>query len=426
VSTSSHALTRCYLSFLASSLVFATAAAQAAQGTLSPERLKRVNEMAERAIAAGEITGAVTLVVQNGRIVHQQAHGVMDKDSKKPVRTDTYFRIASMTKPVTAVAIMMMVEEGKVRLTDPVSRFLPSFKDQTVAVLKPPPPPGPPGSLPPLPPPPGTPPDHYTVPAERDITVFDLLTHTSGLMSGPIGNAAGDAAFQKRREVGLKWVDDLGRTPLEFQPGSRWTYSPVAGFDVLARIVEIASGQDFNTFLRERLFAPLGMKETFFWPTEAQRERLATVYDMRRDGQLEPRPDPDSMASPVYSGGGGGLISTAESYARFGMMLANGGELNGRRILGRRAVELLRSVHIPDTLPGREPGEAFGLSVRVIADPAKRRSLLSAGSFGWSGAYGTHFWVDPEEKIVAVFLTQRWGFHPENDFETAVMQALVD
>src|SRR5690606_20603037 len=122
--------------------------------------------MAERAIAAGEITGAVTLVVQNGRIVHQQAHGVMDKDSKKPVRTDTYFRIASMTKPVTAVAIMMMVEEGKVRLTDPVSRFLPSFKDQTVAVLKPPPPPGPPGSLPPLPPPPGTPPDHYTVPAE--------------------------------------------------------------------------------------------------------------------------------------------------------------------------------------------------------------------------------------------------------------------
>lgn len=392
--------------------------AAAHASSFSPERLQRVDQFVERAIEAGEIAGAVTLVAHNGRIVHHKAHGLMDKESGKPMRTDTFFRIASMTKPVAGVALMMMIEEGKVRLNDPVSRFLPSFRNQMVAVPRARSAPGQP--------------DFYTVPAEREVTVFDLVTHTSGVMSGPISNAAGNKAYESRNTVGLKWVDELGTTPLEFQPGSRWAYSPFAGMNVVARIVEIASGQDFNTFTRERIFKPLGMKETFYWPTDEQRARLATVYERSgNQGELRVLANPDIMSSPVYFSGSGGLMTTAENYARFAMMLANGGELNGRRILGERSVEMLRSVHIPDTVPGRRPGEGFGLSVRVVTNPVVRRTLVSEGSFGWSGAYGTHFWVDPKEKIVAIFMTQRWGLPPASDFpgvdfETAVMQALVD
>ncbi|MEO6367497.1 MAG: serine hydrolase domain-containing protein, partial [Steroidobacteraceae bacterium] len=317
-----------------------------------------------------------------------------------------------------ATALLMMVEEGKVRLTDPVSRFIPSFRDMQVAVPRAPRQ-GPPvaGQPAPL--------NYYTVPAEREITVLDLLTHTSGLMSGPNGNAAGNAAFIKRHDIGLKWVEELGATPLEFQPGARWAYSAVAGIDVIAHIVEITSGQNFRDFLQQRVFQPLGMKETFYWPTAAQRARLVTAYVQSPTG-LTPNTDPDSMSGEKYFGGGGGLMSTAESYARFAMMLANGGELNGVRILSPASVALMGSKIIPDTLPGRQPGEGYGLGVRFVNDRAARRTLVSTGSFGWSGAYGTHFWVDPEKKLVAILMLQTPGQARTGDFETAVMQALLD
>ncbi|HEV7632140.1 MAG TPA: serine hydrolase domain-containing protein [Steroidobacteraceae bacterium] len=393
--------------------------ASPAQAGFSAERLQRVDQFIERTMQAGEISGGVTLIARNGRIVYLHAQGVMDLQSKKPMQKDSIFRLASMTKPVAATALMMMVEEGKVRLTDPVSRFLPSFRDMKVAVARPAPP-GPP-------PAPGTPaaPNFYTVPADRPITVLDLLTHTSGLMSGPIGNAAGNAAFQKRHDIGLKWVEDLSATPLEFQPGTRWSYSAVAGIDLIAHIVEIASGQDFREFLQQRLFQPLGMKETFYWPSAAQRARLVTAYDLRA-GSLTPNTDPDSMSGEKYSGGGGGLMSTAESYARFAMMLANGGELNGVRILSPASVALMGSKIIPDTLPGRQPGEGYGLGVRFVNDRSARRTLVGTGSFGWSGAYGTHFWVDPEKKLVAILMLQTPGQPRTGDFETAVMQALME
>jgi CubicO group peptidase (beta-lactamase class C family) len=351
---------------------------------------------------------------------------------------DAIFRIASMSKPVGSVAILMLIEQGKVRLSDPVSRFIPSYRDMHVAVEQPPRPAFGPGSGPPPSGPPaaaapgpgagpggfgGPPPEFYTVPATRDITILDLLTHTSGLMSGAMSNSVTRPAFQARHEKGVAYTEEVGAAPLEFQPGARWAYSAVGGFDVLSRVVEIVSGQSFSDFTRARIFGPLGMNDTTFWPTPAQRARLVTSY-IRRNNELVPRDDPDDMSGDRYFSAAGGVMTTARDYAQFAMMLANGGELNGRRILSRRSVELMGSVFIPDTLQGRRAGEGFGLGVRVITDPARRGTWLSEGSFGWDGVYGTRFWVDPKENLVGIILTQTTVVPLLNDFETAVMQAV--
>ena len=263
------------------------------------------------------------------------------------------------------------------------------------------------------------------MPAARELTVLDLLTHTSGVMSGRMSNSVGQPASAKRHDEGLKWTEAIADAPLEFQPGSRWSYSALAGFDVLSHIVEIASGQGFDKFLAERLFQPLAMQDAFFWPSAAQRARLATVYQ-RRDGALVQSENPDSMSSPKYFSGAGGLMTNAETYAQFGMMLANRGALNGHQILSPRSVELMGSAFIPDTLPGRQPGEGYGLGVRVMTDPVARGTYLSKGSFGWSGVYGTHFWVDPEKNLVGVLLAQTSSRTLLSDFENAVLQAVVE
>jgi CubicO group peptidase (beta-lactamase class C family) len=202
-------------------------------------------------------------------------------------------------------------------------------------------------------------------------------------------------------------------------------YSASDGFDVLARVVEVASGMPLNQFLQQRLFGPLEMTETSHWPTDAQMPRLVTAYTFT-DGKMVKNQNSMSMSSKVYFAGGGGLVSTVDDYARFAQMLANGGELNGKRVLGTRTVQLMSSVHIPSTLPGRNAGEAFGLSVRVIEDAVRGDFRLSNGSFGWSGAYGTHFWVDPKEQIVAVMMIQTPIREMRPEFENAVMQAIIE
>ncbi len=199
----------------------------------------------------------------------------------------------------------------------------------------------------------------------------------------------------------------------------------MAGFDVLSHVVEIASGKSFEDFINERIFKPVGAKDIFFWPSPAQRERLVASYIKGPNG-LTAREDPDAMSSEVYFSGAGGLMATAESYARFGMMLANQGEANGVRLLAPRTVELMGSAFIPDTLPGRNPGEGYGLSVRSVSDPVARRTPVSKGTFGWSGAYGTHFFVDPEKKLVGVLMIQTPIIQMRDDFENAVMQAVID
>jgi CubicO group peptidase (beta-lactamase class C family) len=384
---------------------------------MSSERLKRISQMVQRRIDAGDMTGAVTIVARKGRVVHLEAQGLMDLESKKPVTKDTMFRVASMTKPVTGVAIMMMIEEGKIRLTDPVSRYIPEFRGMKVAV----PLAARPGPGAPVP----TGPQFYTVPAEREITIRDLLTHVSGLASGPMSNSETQKLNRRPEENLASYIPRLGTTPLEFQPGSRWAYSAQAGFDTLGRIVEIASGMTLNDFFRQRIFDPLGMKDIYFWPPDDKWPRVASVYRHDANG-LQKSQNPNNMSSKVYFMGSGGLISTAEDYLPLGVMLANGGQLNGKRLLSPKTVEMMRAVHVPDTLPGRQPGEGYGLSVRVVSDHAKRGTLLSTGSFGWSGVYGTHFFVDPVEQVVAVLMVQTANQEVSRDFEDMVMQAVVE
>jgi CubicO group peptidase (beta-lactamase class C family) len=402
---------------------------------MSAERLKRVDQMIQRRIDAGDMTGAVTIVARKGRVVHLEALGVMDLETKKPVTKDTLFRVASMTKPVTGLAIMMMIEEGKVRLSDPVSRYIPEFKNLKVAM----PIPvgsagrgGAPGPTQVAAPQAGrggrgAATQFYTVAPDREITIKDLLTHVSGLASGTLSNSTLQAPEIARKPTDklADYIPRLGGTALEFQPGSRWAYSAQAGFDTLGRIVEIASRMPLDQFFRTRIFDPLGMKDISFWPSEAQWPRVASVYTKGANG-LTKNQNPNGMSSQVYFMGSGGLISTAEDYLPMGVMLANGGQLNGKRLLSPKTVEMMRSVHVPDTLPGRNPGEGYGLSVRVVSDHAKKNTLLSTGSFGWSGVYGTHFFVDPVEQVVAVLMVQTSNQEVNRDFEDAVMQAIVE
>ena len=382
------------LSAFVAVVLVASVAAQQGESTetgVSRERLSRIGQMIDRRIDAREVPGAVSLVAIDGRIVHFEARGQLDLESRKPMPKDAIFSLASLIKPVTAAAVLMLVEEGRIRLTDPVSQFIPEFKDLKVAVTT-----------------------SQTAPANRPITIRDLLTHTSGLVAPPRIPTEPAATL-------ATVIPRFGAEPLEFQPGSRWTYSNTVAFDTLARIVEIVSGKTYDRFLRDRIFEPLGMKDTAHVLDAAQKPRFARRYDVVPGG-LKPfeRFDP-----PLYFGGGWGLHSTAQDYFRFAQMLLNGGEFEGRLLLSPRAVELMSGIHIPDTLPGRQPGESWGLGVRVISSSALRASWLSTGSFGWSGASGTHFWVDPEKHLVAVLMAQApaVGFRP--DFETLVMQAVV-
>jgi CubicO group peptidase (beta-lactamase class C family) len=386
----------------------------------SSDRLKRVADLMTRHIEARNISGAVTLVARNGRVAWLEAQGLMDVESRKPMQKDTIFRIMSMTKPVIGTAIMMMVEEGRVRLNDPVSRFIPEFRGQKVAIMQPAQ--GGRGAAPAAGAAPAEP-RFYTVPADREITVRDLLTHTSGLVSGgDAGRSEAAKVAAQPKETLANYIPRLGAVPLDFQPGTRWAYSGAAGFDTLARIVEVASGMPIDRFLKQRLFDPLGMKDTTFQPNDSN-PRMVTNYRRGQSG-LEKQQNPAFM-NGVYFSGGGGLMSTADDYFQFAQMLLNGGQLNTTRILSPRGVELMRSVFAQDTLPGRPLGEAFGLSVRVVKDPVARNSFLSEGSFGWSGAYGTHFWIDPKEKIVAILMIQTPAQGISVDFENVVMQALV-
>jgi CubicO group peptidase (beta-lactamase class C family) len=388
---------------------------------LSSERLARITEMMKRHIAAGEISGGVTLVARHGRIAHFEAIGVTDIESKKPMTKDAVFRIASMTKPVTGVAIMMMMEEGRLRITDPVSKYIPSFKDLKVAVAQPQRSQAAaaadePAKL-----------SYYAAPAEREVTIRDLLTHVSGLASGPMSNDSVRSAALTRKPTDTlaDYIPRLGKSLLEFQPGSRWTYSPGAGFDTLGRIVEITSGQPFDQFLRQRVFDPLGMKDVSFYATDSLEPRLVTAYTLDPRGRMAKNASANTMQNKVYFSGAGGLVATAEEYAKFAQMLVNGGELNGKRLLSPRTVAYMSSVHASDTLPGRVPGEGFGLSVRVVRSATASGSRVSDGSFGWSGAYGTHFWVDPKEDLIAIMMIQTPVREMRPEFENAVMQAVI-
>jgi CubicO group peptidase (beta-lactamase class C family) len=401
----------CVLLLLTWPLPAATTFAKPEEVGLSSERLKRIEETIQRHLQAGDIASAVTLVARRGRVAHLQAFGSLDVVTKKPTARDSLFRIASMSKPVTGVAILMVMEEGKVRLTDPVSRFIPELKHLTVAA------------------------GAESVPAKREITVGDLLTHTSGLVSGA---ANADVAktlpgmallpdTTRPQESLDRYLPRLSTVPLAFQPGERYSYSPLAAFDVLGRIVEIASGQSFDRFLKTRLFDPLGMGNTSFTIWREQPHRLALIH-RRASNRPEIFANQNQLVSDTFFSGAAGLVSTAEDYFQFAQMLLDRGRRNGKVLLSPTTVDLMTATHVPDTLPGATRGGDFGLSVQVIRDPLAVGQRVSSGSFGWGGAYGTNFWIDPKEQLVGIIMIQMQGGSAETrrDFQTAVMQSIVE
>jgi CubicO group peptidase (beta-lactamase class C family) len=379
---------------------------------MSSNRLRRIHDAIQRHIDAGEISGAVTLVARRGRIVHFEAHGLMDLESKRPMTKDAIFRLASMTKPITGVAVMMLVEEGKIRLSDPVSRFIPEFRNSKVAMPRL-------GS---------SSGEIYTVPANREITVQDLLTHTSGLGSGGIAQKeTARLAPLTPDDTVATYVSHLATVPLDFQPGTQWAYSGGAGPAVLARIVEIVSGQTYDKFLQTHIFDPLGMKDTFFYPPDDLRPRLTTLYE--RHG-LRKAKNQDGFSSKTYFSGGGGLMSTAEDYLQLAQMLLNGGVLNGKRLLSPRTVELMASNHVGDMFNGKlgrpAHGMGYGLLLGIVEDSVAAGLRVSNGSFGWDGYFGTETWIDPKEQMVSILMIQEQVIPVQRDFENAVMQAIVE
>jgi CubicO group peptidase (beta-lactamase class C family) len=390
---------------------------------VSSERLARIDDYVERHLDAHHFAGAVTLVARHGQVVQFKAYGMQDIESGVPMSKDSIFRIYSMTKPITSVAVMMLFEEGRFLLNDPVSKYLPEFKDLEVGVEEI---------------------DEATgekvlttVPAEREVSIRDLLRHTSGLTYGFWGKSAVDKMYLEKKVLSKddtiqETVAKLGTIPLKNQPGTIWEYS--VSTDVLGRFVEIVSGQPFNEFLEVRLFTPLGMKDTGFFVPAEDAHRLTTVYTPNEDNTAITAQEPDKARDfakkTSYFSGGGGLVSTAPDYLRFAQMLLNDGELDGVRLLGPETVELMTRDHLGDIpIWGDVGGYGFGLGFMVNPDRGNSGSILSEGSFGWGGMAHTTFWVDPQEKLIGIFLIQILPRAPmpyRELFKPVVYQAIVD
>jgi CubicO group peptidase (beta-lactamase class C family) len=387
---------------------------------LSGERLQRLAAVLDGYAKEEKLAGSVAYVARRGQIVFHQAFGQRDREAGAPMQADSIFRIASQSKGVIAVATLMLVEEGRLLLTDPLGKYLPEFQDTTVAV------PRPRGG-------------YDVVKAKRPITVRDLLLHTSGLGygTGPAADAWQKAGiqgyyFSDRAEPVGATVARMAALPMDAHPGEQWVYG--YSFDVLGALIERVSGQGLDQFLEQRLFAPLGMRDTSFYLPEAKRDRLTAVYGRDAEGQLFRAP-PDGSAGqgafvdgPRQSfSGGAGLLSTAADYGRFLQMLLNQGEFEGRRYLSRKTVELMTSDHLSPIV--FRPGVGEGLGFSVVIDLGRRGEPGSVGEFGWGGAYHSTYWVDPQEELVVVYLTQLIPAGDIDDFgklRALIYQAIAD
>lgn len=391
-----------------------------AQG-LSAERLERLDVFMEQAVTQGRIPGAVVLIARDGSVTHHEAFGLADRDSGRQMRKDDIFRIYSMTKPVVSVALLMLYEEGKFQLDDPLDRYIPYFSDLKVFT--------------------GTDETGALILEEpgRKPTIHDAFRHTLGLSAGG-GPTPVDQLY---RENGIlvntveslqQQMELLGEVPLLYQPGERWLYG--YGHDVQAYLVEYFSGMPLDRFLRERLFVPLQMTDTGYDIGRNQPGRTVTLHDIAETPPPNPaidmRPSTYERFAEVPMGTLG-LWSTAMDYARFSQMLLNGGALGNVRILGEKTVELMTQNHLPPQIGtlaryNNAPGIGYGLGVSVTLDPAMAGNLSSTGAFGWTGAATTRFIIDPEEDLVAIILVQQWPYDTRllAEFETLVYQTIVD
>lgn len=376
---------------------------------MSAARLERIAPVMQRWIDDGKIPGALTMIAREGRLVHFEKFGMQDVATAKPIEFDTIFRIYSMTKPITSVAVMMLYEEGHFQLNTPVSEFIPAFKDMKVFVNH----------------------GDAIVDTEREVTVKHLLTHTAGLIYGgdwvhPINDRYREADFYGGDLEHM--AQELGNIPLLHQPGDAWNYG--MSTDVLGYLVEVVSGMPFSEFLKKRIFEPLGMVDTDFSVPEEKADRYATLYEPTEDGSIQVLENAPVSSGPLsfHHSGGAGLQSTAADYLRFCQMMLNEGELDGVRLLGRKTVELITMNHIPDDWqPLWRTGCGFGLGFAVVTDVADTHALGSLGTYSWGGLASTTFWIDPVEELIGILMTQLIGdapFHPQ--FRVLTYQAIID
>ena len=393
--------------------------ASPADAGMSAERLDHLTAMSQAYVDEGKLAGLVTMVARDGKIVHFEAVGQRGADDSTPIAKDDLFRIYSMSKPITAVAAMMLYEEGKFKLSDPVTDFVPELADLTVLV------------------------DGVEVPGDGTMTMRHLLTHTTGLSYGFNPTDVVDQRYREVQPLAGKNLDEfaerLGQLPLKFEPGARWHYS--VAVDVTGLVVQRLSGQSFDVFLKERIFDPLGMPDTFFNVPADKMDRFLPNHTW--DGEQEKLAQMGEGAftsftnTGMYSGGGG-LVSTAMDYMRFCEMVRRGGELDGVRLLSPRTVQFMTANHLPATIEGGGSGEqpfgraasgfGFGLGWGVNTDPVAAAVLSSAGDYYWGGAAGTVFWIDPVEDMVVIGMIQLMGspWPLRSDMQILSNQAIVE
>lgn len=386
----------CVMLLVWASAVQAVDLAAPASLGFSPQKLEELEKHFQAYVDENKLAGLTTLIARGGNLVHFKTYGVLNKDTGNAMREDAVFRVYSMTKPITGTAMMMLWEDGKYKLDDPVSKYLPAFKKQRVFVgLK----------------------DNgefETVAVKREMTIRDLMRHTSGLTYGLFGDSPVDRAY---RGAGLfaegtdleTLVNKLAEQPLLYQPGEAWVYSLAT--DVLGRLVEVLSGQPLDVFFAERIFKPLGMTDTGFQVRPDQMSRFVELYAVDNEkGLTAYRGDMfvDFTKRPTFLSGGGGLVSTTLDYYKFAQMIANSGTLNGVRLLKKETVDMMRQDQLPDSLngiAGGKQGLGFGLNFAVVNDVSKLGSAGRKGEFFWGGMANTLFWIDPDEKLVAMMMT---------------------
>jgi CubicO group peptidase (beta-lactamase class C family) len=397
---------------------------------LSAPRLARIHTHLQRYIDAGKVAGTLTLVARHGQIAYFEPQGHLEVEQQRPMQRDTIFRIYSMTKPITSVALMMLYEQGLFQLDDPVHKFIPAWKNLRVFVS-------------------GNHPTFITAPVQRPMTIRDLLSHTSGLTYGFMERTNVDAAYRKLGVADCTkpgatlqdMINTLAELPLEFSPGTRWNYSVAT--DVLGYLVEVVSGQHFDVYLRDQVLGPLGMVDTSFTIAPEQLPRFACNYQRQGDGRLQliDAPESSQYRQGSFFSGGGGLISTVGDYFRFTSMLRNRGELDGIRLLGRKTVELMTMNHLPGGQDLTQLAQAgaftetayagvgFGLGFSVMCDPARAHILGTPGEYAWGGAASTAFWVDPAEDLIVIFMTQLMpssSYPLRRELRTLTYAALID
>ena len=385
---------------------------------MSQARLERIEPAMQAFVDEQKLAGTLTLVARKGKVVHVEGVGYRDREAKAPMSEDTIFRIYSMTKPITAVAALTLWEQGKFQMNDPVSKYLPELANLKVYA-------GMDGE------------NMVLEDTSKVMTIKQLFTNTAGFSYGftqsPVDKLYHQSALfsgQIKRQDLLK---EVAKLPLNHQPGSKWNYS--IGTDIIGILVERLSGQTLGAYFEQHIFEPLEMDDTGFYVPEDKQNRLAQIYVINQQGQtvpMENEPLGDYLSAPEIESGGGGLVSTIEDYYTFTQMLLNGGEYQGKRILGRKTVEYMRTNHLPTSLIPFEPsstGEGYGLAMSVTVDEQGANTMGSAGDYGWAGAASTYFRIDPKEQMIVISMTQLMPssyFSYNKDFKNIAYQALID